>query len=131
MRFLVDAHVLLWAQFEPEKLSAQHRNLLRAPGHDIFFSAASIWEIAIKMQLGRMRFNVDPDRIAEAVIESGMCELPVRSTVAARVARLPLHHADPFDRLLIAQAIADSLTLLTADALLARCSDLVSTVTAS
>ncbi len=125
MRLLVDTHVLLWIQFEPKKLPAPILKALSSSGNEVFFSAASIWEIAIKAQLKRTHFQVQPDHIAEAAMESGLRELPIYSAIAARVAQLPTHHADPFDRLLVAQAMADSLILLTADEKLTHYSDLV------
>jgi PIN domain nuclease of toxin-antitoxin system len=89
----------------------------------VYVSAASIWEIAIKARLGRI--DAEVDALVQAVDASGFLELPVRAMHAAGVAKLPLHHTDPFDRLLIAQAIAEPLKLLTVDATLARYSDLI------
>lgn len=89
------------------------------------FSAVSIWEIAIKSALRRNDFQVAPDEILAAAIESGFTELPVRSAAAVQVAKLPVHHRDPFDRLLIAQAITEPATLYTADSQLEIYSELV------
>ena len=86
-------------------------------------SAASLWEIAIKVRLGKI--DADPDELIAAIGRSGFTELPVRASHASGVARLKMHHNDPFDRLLVAQAVAEPLKLLTADAALARYSDLV------
>jgi PIN domain nuclease of toxin-antitoxin system len=90
---------------------------------EVFVSSASIWEVAIKVRLGKL--NVDVDALVSAIAESGFTELAVRASHAARVAGLPLHHSDPFDRLLIAQALAEPLHFLTADRILRRYSDLV------
>lgn len=125
MRVLLDTHVLIWALGEPQRLSKEMRLLLEASETTVLFSAASIWEIAIKMQIGRVHFSVQPQEITEVAITSGFEELPVRAAAAAQVAQLPMHHRDPFDRLLIAQAISEPAKLLTADAALAQYSDLV------
>ena len=89
----------------------------------VYVSAASIWEIAIKAALGRI--EADVPALTDAIAESGFAELPVRAQHAARVASLPLHHGDPFDRLLVAQALTEPLRLVTADAVLARYTELV------
>lgn len=115
MKILLDTHILLWALHEPRKLGRQIRERLMSPEHDVLFSAASIWEIAIKSQIKRVSLPVRPEEIASAALESGFSELPVRSEAAAMVADLPMHHKDPFDRLLIAQAIAESARLCTID----------------
>jgi PIN domain nuclease of toxin-antitoxin system len=128
MRILVDTRILLWVQLEPQKLSQKARELLTAPGQRLFFSAASIWEIAIKAQFKRANFSASPLAIAAAAVASGFTELPVRAEAAARISELPLHHGDPFDRLLIAQALTEPAHLLTADAQLAHYSDLVTVV---
>ena len=90
---------------------------------EVFVSAASIWEIAIKVRLGKL--EADPVAMVEAIEKSGFKELPVRAAHAAHVANLPLHHADPFDRLLVAQAVTEPLRFLTADDALAIYSELV------
>lgn len=125
MRILLDTHILLWALGQPAKLPAAARALLEDPGNEVLFSAASIWEIAIKAQAGRFGFSVSPAEIAAAAVESGFDELPVRAAHAAAVHELPLHHRDPFDRLLLAQAIGEPARLLTVDRALAKYSELV------
>ena len=90
---------------------------------EVYVSAASLWEVAIKARLGKI--EADPDELVAAIELSGFIELPVRASHAAAVARLAMHHTDPFDRLLVAQAVAEPLKLVTADAVLARYSDLV------
>ncbi len=129
MRLLLDTHILLWALVEPARLTAGTRSLLEDPANEVAFSAASIWEIAIKASLGRIGFAVRPGRIAQAARETGFVELAIGADTAARVVDLPPHHRDPFDRLLIAQAMADPMWLYTADPLLPRYSDLVRLVT--
>ena len=125
MRLLLDTHVLLWALGAPERLGSSTRAKIEDLQNDILFSAASTWEIAIKSALGRPDFGVSPDAILTTALESGFTELPVRSGAAARVASLAPHHRDPFDRLLIAQAITEQALFYTADAHLAQYSDLV------
>lgn len=125
MRVLLDTHVLLWALITPRQLNKEIRRILEATDNEVMFSAASIWEIAIKSGLRRMNFRVAPEEIAEAAIESGFVELSVRAAAAAYVAKLPAHHRDPFHRLLIAQAITEPAILYTADAQLESYSELV------
>ena len=122
MRLLLDTHVFLWAVSGSRQLTPKIRAVIKG-ADEVFVSAASIWEIAIKVRLGKL--EADPVAMVEAIEESGFKELPVRAAHAAHVANLPLLHADPFDRLLIAQAVTEPLRLLTADAGLARYSELV------
>jgi len=128
VRLLVDTHVLLWAVAEPERLPAAYRERLESPENEVLFSAASVWELAIKLQIGRLMLPVAPEVIAGAAVRMGFDELPVTAAHAAGVSRLPLHHRDPFDRLLIAQAIHEPARFLTADRTLTRYSDLVEPV---
>ncbi|MGH7499747.1 MAG: type II toxin-antitoxin system VapC family toxin [Gemmatimonadales bacterium] len=110
MRLLLDTHVLIWWD-EGSRLSTGARKAID-DAQEIFVSAASAWEVAIKIQLGRLR----PSRtVEEAAEESGFTELPVTFRHAQRVATLPPHHRDPFDRLLAAQAEVEGLTLVTRD----------------
>jgi PIN domain nuclease of toxin-antitoxin system len=125
MRLLLDTHILLWALGEPERLNAETRALLEDPDNEVLFSAASIWEIAIKARLGRADFAVHPEEIVQAACDTGFTELPVRANAAAQVMKLPLHHRDPFDRLLVAQALIEPMRLYTADPLLPPYSELV------
>ena len=125
MRLLLDTHVLLWALIEPTRLSKATQAVLEDPENEVLFSAASIWEIAIKSALGRADFQVAPAEILEAAQTSGFAELPVRSAAALRVATLPHLHRDPFDRLLIAQAMTEPAVFYTADEQLERYSELV------
>lgn len=128
MRLLLDTHILLWALAEPERLDADTRAVLEDAGNDVLFSAASLWEIAIKAGLGRPDFTVEPDVVLRAARETGFTELPVHAEATAVVARLPAYHRDPFDRLLIAQAMAEAVPLETADPLLPPYSELVGLV---
>ena len=128
MRVLLDTHILLWAISTPERLVPEARASIASSENDILFSAASIWEIAIKFALRRASFIADPDAVTQEALDLGFIELPVRATIASRVAGLPLLHRDPFDRLLIAQAIAEPAILYTADAQLLPYSELVMSV---
>ena len=125
MRLLLDTHLLLWAAVQPQRLSAAARGLMDDADNELLFSAASIWEIAIKSQLRRADFGASPAVIARATIDSGFDELPIRSQHAALTAQLPEHHRDPFDRLLVAQAIVEPARLLTVDSALGPYSELV------
>ena len=115
MRVLLDTHILLWALAELDKLPKSARAILEDAETEILFSAASIWEIAIKSGLGRLDLHVKPAAIAKAAADSGMVELPVLSSAAAIVGELPDHHRDPFDRLLLAQAVAEPAKFCTVD----------------
>jgi PIN domain nuclease of toxin-antitoxin system len=120
VRLLLDTHLLLWAAANSKRLPGEARALLEDSGNDAYYSAASIWEIAIKSSLRRTDFRIDIDALLAVLPKMGLTELPVGAAHAASVAKLPPIHRDPFDRLLIAQSIAEPLTLLTNDALLAR-----------
>ncbi|HEX3846265.1 MAG TPA: type II toxin-antitoxin system VapC family toxin [Steroidobacteraceae bacterium] len=112
MRLLLDTHVFLWTLQEHSALTAAMRKVMD-DAEEVHVSAASIWEIAIKARLKKIR--VDADALSDAISAGGFEELPVRAVHALGVATLPPHHADPFDRLLIAQALYEPLVLLTAD----------------
>jgi PIN domain nuclease of toxin-antitoxin system len=116
MELLLDTHIVLWAAGQPEKLSESARTLLTTPENTLFFSAASIWEIVIKRGLGREDFKVDPRRLRKMLVTHGYTELPVTAEHALKVETLPMLHKDPFDRLLLAQAGAEGMLLLTVDA---------------
>lgn len=127
MRVLLDTHVFVWAVMDDARLSRTARDLMEGAG-EIYVSAASIWEIAIKARLGKI--EADPRDMQWAIGASGFIELPVTVQHAVEVARLPLlqGHKDPFDRLLVAQSVAEPLVLLTADAGIAQYGGLVRTV---
>ncbi len=116
MRLLLDTHVFLWAVTANRRLKSGARELL-SQADAVYVSAASIWEIAIKARLGKI--EADAASLAAAIHDSGFQELPVSAQHAAAVARLPPHHTDPFDRLLLAQAFLEPLRFVTADAALA------------
>lgn len=120
MKYLLDTHVLLWAAGMPERLSAQAAALLNHRENTLFFSAASLWEIAIKRGLGRTDFQVDGRVLRRGLLDNGYSELAIRSEHAVATEGLPALHKDPFDRLLVAQAAVEGITLLTADAVVAR-----------
>ena len=115
MRLLPDTHLLLWASGRPEALSPAARALLDDPANTLVFSVVSIWEMAIKSNLPRGRFEVDVAMLRRDLIDSGYAELPVTAPHAIEAGTLPLLHRDPFDRLLVAQARVEGLLLLTAD----------------
>ena len=115
MRLLLDTHLLLWAAGEPRRLSRKARGLIADEANGLFFSSASLWEIAIKSSLGRADFQVDPGQLLQGLLANGYEEIAVSGRHAAEVAHLPGLHADPFDRMLVAQARAEGLVLLTAD----------------
>jgi PIN domain nuclease of toxin-antitoxin system len=118
MRVLTDTYILLWALLQPARLDAAYRDVLESPEHQVFFSAVNIWEIAIKRALDRPDFDVEPDALHRAALETGFRELPIAAVHAAAVRHLPAHHRDPFDRLLIAQARTEPLLLMTDDPLI-------------
>ena len=120
MRLLLDTHVLLWAAGEPERLRPSARFLIEDPENEPHFSAASLWEVAIKSGLGRDDFRVDPRVLRRALLEHGYTELPITGAHAVAVDLLPPIHRDPFDRLLVAQAQIEAMTLLTADTTVAE-----------
>ncbi|HEX7708322.1 MAG TPA: type II toxin-antitoxin system VapC family toxin [Thermoanaerobaculia bacterium] len=120
MKLLLDTQLLLWAAGQPERLSARAKRLLNDQDNELLFSAASLWEITIKSGLGRNDFRVEPRVLRRALLDNGYVELPVTSEHAVSVDSLPPLHKDPFDRLLLAQAFVEGITLLTADEQLAR-----------
>jgi PIN domain nuclease of toxin-antitoxin system len=115
MRLLLDTQIALWALTDSPRLSARARTLIEQGGNDIYFSAASVWEIAIKHRLARRDMPVSGVEAAKLFLEAGYQELPVTSIHAAATEQLPPHHEDPFDRILVAQALSEPLRLLTHD----------------
>ena len=115
MRLLLDTHLLLWALSDPRRVGREGLTLLERS--DVFVSAASIWEISIKAAQGKLK--AIPDAVLNAVAPAGFSMLPIKGEHAARVFDLGMHHSDPFDRLLVAQAQFESMTLLTNDEALA------------
>lgn len=120
MRLILDTHLLLWAAGFSGRLPAAARSLLEDLANQPVFSAASLWEIAIKRMLGRDDFVVDPRVLRRGLLENGYEELPIMGAHAVFIDSLPLLHRDPFDRMLVAQATVEGITLLTSDARVAR-----------
>lgn len=118
MRLLLDTHCWLWLQNEPERLSPRSLELAGSPENEILLSAASSWEIAIKYALGRLQLPVPPETyVPDRMVSSGVTPLRIEHTHVLRTASLPPHHKDPFDRVLIAQAQLEGLTVMTLDRL--------------
>ena len=115
MKLLLDTHLLLWVANEPKRLPRAARVQIENPGNELLFSAASIWEITIKRGLSRADFDVDPRLLRRALLDNGYTELPITGEHAINVDRLPSEHKDPFDRILVAQATVEGITLLTND----------------
>lgn len=120
MRVLLDTHFVLWVSIVPSRVPQAAVQLLESLDCDPWFSVASIWEISIKTGLGRSGFNVDPVRLRSDLLRNGYRELTITSEHAMAVASLPHIHGDPFDRLLVAQAMVEDCQLLTADRMLAK-----------
>ena len=116
-RLLLDTHVLLWALEDSQVLGAGTREAIVDPRNQVFVSAASVWEIAIKRAQGKLRFS---GNVAETVEEAGFSALPVTFFHAEQAGALPPHHRDPFDRMLVAQAQAEGLVIVTQDANIPR-----------
>ena len=120
MKLLLDTHLLLWAAGLPGRLSTAALKLIEAPNNELLFSAASIWEVAIKRGLGRSDFQADPRLLRRGLRDNGYSELPILSHHVVALDSLPPIHKDSFDRLLVAQATVEGITLLTSDAVVAR-----------
>ena len=120
MKLLLDTQLLLWAAGQPERLSKAALKLLNDPQNELLFSAASLWEVAIKSSLGREDFRVEPRLLRRGLLDNGYVELPVTSQHAVNIDTLPPLHKDPFDRLLLSQALSEGITLLTSDSTLTQ-----------
>ena len=120
MKLLLDTHLLLWAAGSPAHLSETARLLLEDQQNELLFSAASLWEIVIKRGLGRSDFQVDARVLRRGLLDNGYGELAITSEHSVAIDSLPPIHKDPFDRILVAQATVEGITLLTADALVAK-----------
>jgi PIN domain nuclease of toxin-antitoxin system len=120
MKLLLDTHLLLWAASAPDRLSMRAVSMIEDTGNELMFSPVSIWEVAIKRSLGRDDFRADPRLLRRGLVDNQYQELAVTSTHAIEVDNLPPIHKDPFDRFLIAQAIAEGITLVTVDEVVAR-----------
>jgi len=122
MRLLIDTQIVYWFFFESHSLPASARSWMDQ-AQSVHLSAASIWEIAIKVRIGKMR--ADPQKVAQNLERAGFLELPISARHTVRVAEMPLHHSDPFDRILLAQAMSEDMRFLTADEQLPQYSELV------
>ena len=120
MKLLLDTHLLLWAAGEPQRLSKQARTLIDNPDNELLFSAASLWEVAIKRGLGREDFKVDARLLRRGLLDNGYNELPIISDHVVASESLPLIHKDPFDRILVAQATVEGVLLVTIDSLVSQ-----------
>ena len=120
MKLLLDTHLLLWAAADSKRLPQAGRRLIEDVENELLFSAASLWEVMIKRGLGREDFQVDARVLRRALLDNGYAELAINSEHVINIDHLPPSHKDPFDRLLVAQAMVEGITLLTSDAKLAR-----------
>ena len=121
MRILLDTHVFLWMHGPKERLSAAAQSLLVDPENALYLSSASVWELAIKARLGKLTLPQPPDQfVIERLSSSQVTSLPMRHDHALRAADLPPHHRDPFDRMLVAQALLEDLVLMTGDSKIER-----------
>lgn len=118
MNLLLDTHILLWCLADDQRLTPGARDLIRDPENAVFVSAASVWEMAIKRALGRL--EIDLARLDNSLEAMGFAQLAITTRHACGVSELPAHHNDPFDRMLVAQSIQDSMRLVTHDATVAR-----------
>lgn len=125
MNLLLDTHVALWAITDSPKLSRKARDLIQAPRTTVWISAANVWEIAIKHALGRGDMPVSGQEAVCYFRESGYRFLPIDVDHALAVESLPVHHQDPFDRILVAQALVEPMRLMTHDPLVARYNDTI------
>jgi PIN domain nuclease of toxin-antitoxin system len=120
MKLLLDTHLLVWSAWTPRRISSVARSLISNPDNELFFSAASLWEIAIKQGLGKNDFEIDARVLRRGLLDNDYSELPVTGDHAVAIRSFPLIHKDPFDRILVAQATVEGITLLTADPIVAR-----------
>lgn len=120
MNLLLDTHILLWAADNSKKLSKTARQLLSSEENTLFFSVASLWEVMIKTTLRRPDFQVDAAILKRGLTDSGYLELPILSKHVLALNTLPDIHKDPFDRILIAQASVEGMSLVSADPLIAK-----------
>jgi PIN domain nuclease of toxin-antitoxin system len=125
LNLLLDTHIALWAIADSPRLSQQARQLIEAPTNQLWVSAASIWEIAIKHSLGRGDMPVSSENALRYFLDSGYQILPIEAQHAVAVENLPGHHQDPFDRILVAQAMTEPMRLMTHDPIVALYSDTI------
>lgn len=120
MKLLLDTHLLLWAAGVPERLSPDAMRLLCDSASKLHFSAASIWEVVIKSTIGRSDFRVAPSQLRDSLVQNDYTEIPIHSNHALSVSKLPNLHRDPFDRILVVQAMAEEAILITTDSKVAK-----------
>jgi PIN domain nuclease of toxin-antitoxin system len=120
MKLLLDSHLLVWSSSTSKRLSPVARSLINSPDNELFFSAASVWELAIKQHSKKYDVRVDAHLLRRGLLDNGYSELPVTGNHAVAIRSLPPIHKDPFDRILVAQATVEGITLLTADSIVAR-----------
>ena len=120
MKLLLDTHLLLWAAGDPNRLSREARRLVDNPKNELLFSVASLWEVAIKRGLGRDDFKLDARVLRRGLLDNGYSELPIISEHVVAIDSLPSIHKDPFDRVLVAQATVEGITLLTTDSVVSK-----------
>jgi PIN domain nuclease of toxin-antitoxin system len=123
LKLLLDTHLLLWAAADSDRLPNAARRLMLDPDNELWFSVASLWEVAIKRGLNRSDFQVDPRQLRRGLVENDYRELTIRSEHVTGLDLLPPHHKDPFDRLLVMQARVEGIALLTNDEALADYGD--------
>jgi PIN domain nuclease of toxin-antitoxin system len=120
MKLLLDSHLLIWSALVTRPLPEKAKRLLSDPENDLVFSSASVWEITIKAGLGKRDFQIDPRVLRRNLFDNGYEELPLTSEHSIALLNLPPIHKDPFDRILIAQAMVEGITLLTVDTTVAK-----------
>jgi PIN domain nuclease of toxin-antitoxin system len=120
VKFLLDTQFVIWVPIDSRRISEQARLILNDPTHQFAFSVSSIWEVAIKKSLRRQDFLFDPREVRRLLVENGYEEIPLQSRHAVMADSMPPIHKDPFDRILIAQAMVEGITLLTADPVIAK-----------
>ena len=120
MNLLLDTDLLIWAASTPERLSSEALSLLQNANYQLYFSAVNLWEISIKRGLGRQDFRLNPSLLYRGLIENGYTELVVKSFHCVALKQLPVIHKDPFDRMLVAQAVSEGMLLLTSDSVIAE-----------
>lgn len=120
MKLLLDTHLLLWSAAQPDQLSPAARLLIDDPRNELMFSAASLWEVTIKNGLGRSDFRIDPRVLRRGLLDNGYSELQITSEHAVAVEGLPVIHKNPLDRMLVAQAMTEGITLITSDSIVAK-----------
>lgn len=117
---MLDTHLILWAAGSPEELPSEARRIIEDESNELFFSTASIWEIAIKANLHKVDFQIDVRVLRRNLLDNGYIELPIESAHTVFIQSLPPIHKDPFDRILVAQATEEGITLVTSDAMVAQ-----------